>query len=308
MMRISNAARTQAGQTLILFALALTFIIAIAGLAIEGGVAEGDRRFLQAVGDGGALAGAQRLASGASTPNVAQQQAARYAAALYVLSGLTGGGSVTLPAGCNGNSGDFGTAAHLPGTAACDLPDGAAPTSTHALYVETPYAADVNNDPIHEILVRLNHTDVTPLSSVVGVSNVSIASRSVAMVTGGGQPFGEALHVNGNLDIHGSVPTIVGGNVFVGGCITTTTGSSLVVHPVTGNEGRILVYYNVSAATLAKQPKQVWNAGAGSGNPCTAEVRTEDSLPLLASYGAGGHLKSKADWTCGPTDADSACP
>src|SRR5437016_3375711 len=121
----------QRGQTLVIFALAATFLIGIAGLAIEGGLLQSDRRFEQAITDGAALAGANQLPD---------QTAARKAAGAYAVAALNAGGP-TLPAGCVPPALSSGVPWTL--TGACD------PSPTHTLTVQTDY----NSRP-DQILVR----------------------------------------------------------------------------------------------------------------------------------------------------------
>jgi len=113
-MKAGQRRSQQRGQALVLIALGSAALFGLAALAVDGGIAEADRRFLQAVGDGAALAGAQHLNA---SPTAVEQQEARQAAVLYATSTLSGGNTNPgLPAGCTGQASDFGTATHTPGT------------------------------------------------------------------------------------------------------------------------------------------------------------------------------------------------
>jgi hypothetical protein len=292
---------------MIIFVLAATFLIGIAALAIEGGVAQGDRRFLRATTDGAALAAAEHL-NVAATPQ--QQQEARQAAVLYVRSGLTGGNtSPSLPPGCTGAATDFGSAGHAPGSAVCD------PDSAHSLYVQTPY-----NSHNEQVLVQLNHFNHGSLSQVVGINGIGVASRSVAKQSSGGQPFPFALYIDTELNLHGLVAINIGGNVFVGGCITGTNNSTVTAEPQGSQIGSIEVFYgdiapNTPAFVPVTRTKQIWDAGAGVMEHCKAQVYTAPFGGQPASFGAAGHRPDQADFTCGQSaapahfpGANAACP
>jgi hypothetical protein len=279
---IAPKRRRQSGQALVLFALAAVFIIGIAGLAIEGGVAEADRRFLQAVSDGAALAGAEHLNS---NPTATQQRDARQAAVLYAIAGLTGGNpNPSLPAGCTGSADvppppDGPT--HTPGSAACD------PDSQHSLYFETPYAGSKD-----QILVRVDHVDKAALSSVIGVNTVQIASRSVAKVVAGASPFGYALYLSGNLHDQGSNADTVQGNIYVRGCINNTNNAHLLVgaDPAHAQEGKIEVFDSGNVG-------QSFNGtGPSGGSGCNVNASTSTTasgiatgLPFDGTFAAAGH-------------------
>jgi len=309
-MKAGQRRSQQRGQALVLIALGSAALFGLAALAVDGGIAEADRRFLQAVGDGAALAGAQHLNA---SPTAVEQQEARQAAVLYATSTLSGGNTNPgLPAGCTGQASDFGTATHTPGTAACD------PDSAHALYVETPYCpgGSCHND---QVLVRLFHFNQSNLAQVVGVGQTSIASRSVAQYLAGGSSLGLGLYVTEELQVNGNVPIDVGGNIYVGGCITATNQTSVTVVPTSnGQVGKIEVYYGTLNGQLATsyQAKQDWAHGAGAGEHCRGQVytaaNTSVSPSLPASFGAAGHLANGSDNTCGHVDAPShfpgACP
>lgn len=274
--RLRSAACGQRGQTLVLFAIASTALIALAGLAIEGGVVAGDRRSLQAISDGAALAGAEHL----PTPAAAVNAAVRYA-----VRGLNGG---VVPAGCDPTSIDSSGVAPLPDI--CD------PNPPHHISVQTPY-----NSNATDILVHLDHTNPTPFTAVVGIGSAQIAARAVARNTNGDQPFGFTLYIGGNLTMNGNVETDIQGRVYVGGCISGTNSSPLVAKPAPdGTPGTVLVFDSALAG-----PQDFVK---GSGSPCSAKVSSLDS------YGAGGHVTG-TDTSCGkdqlPTGSSSfalECP
>src|SRR5438270_14052001 len=110
----------QSGQALVLFALAATVVFVLAGLALDGGVAQGIRRSEQAISDGAAIAGAVELTS---RPTLAQQTSAMTTAVAYTTAGLAGGGSAAPDPSC---------AAPSPPTLTCQ------PDSRHTLIVTTP--------------------------------------------------------------------------------------------------------------------------------------------------------------------------
>src|SRR5258708_16463709 len=139
----------QRGQALILVALGGAFLFGLVALALDGGIAESDRRFLQSVGDGAALAGAQRLGP---SPTVLQQQEARQVAVLYASSTLSGGNTnPSLPAGGTGLAFEVRASPPDPGTAVFE------PDSAHSLYLETPYSPPGGTCPHDQVLVRVSH-------------------------------------------------------------------------------------------------------------------------------------------------------
>lgn len=299
----------QRGQALILVALGGAFLFGLVALALDGGIAESDRRFLQSVGDGAALAGAQRLGP---SPTVLQQQEARQVAVLYASSTLSGGNTnPSLPAGCTGLAFEFGASTHDPGTALCD------PDSAHSLYVETPYCPPGGTCRNDQVLVRLSHVNRSNFAGLMGIGQISIASRSVAQVLVGGSSLGYALYVAEELQLNGSSQHStghlnVGGNLYVGGCITGTNNIDIHVYPTpNGQVGKVEVYYGDVAGLPATsfQPKQIWNAGIGQGARCQAQVFTGPNTSvnpnLPASFGAAGHLPNGSDNTCGNIDAPS---
>lgn len=264
----------QKGQTLIIFALMATFLVGIAGVAIEGGLLEADRRFAQAVSDGAALAGANKLPSDAT--------AARKTAVDYAIAGLNAG--VALPLGCD-PSPLYTADGALP--LKCD------PSPSHTLTVTTPY-----NGNSSDILVRLDRTVALNLAAVVGFPTAKTASRSVARGFTGGQPFGYALYAANNLTTIGNVDTNVSGNVYVQGCIEYNNADNLIVTPsVLGSEpGDVQVY------DKAQIGPQTWNSGSGTG--CTANVVANTGA---SQWGAGGH--TTATENCGPlTRFKISCP
>src|SRR5438128_1034401 len=125
MQRRSGSSR---GQAIVIFAIVLAGLFALAGLAVEGGMIELDRRFDQTISDSAALAGAHRLPSDAV--------GAKKRAADYVVAGLNRG---VMPAGCDPTPIESGGGT-VP--SACD------PHSPHTVTVTTPY-----NGQADEILV-----------------------------------------------------------------------------------------------------------------------------------------------------------
>src|SRR5258708_8146324 len=288
----------QRGQALILVALGGAFLFGLVALALDGGIAESDRRFLQSVGDGAALAGAQRLGP---SPTVLQQQEARQVAVLSASSTLSGvKTNPSLPAGCTGLAFEFGGHTNDPGTALCD------PDSAHSLYVETPYCPPGGTCRNDQVLVRLSHVNRSNFAGLMGIGQISIASRSVAQVLVGGSSLGYALYVAEELQLNGSSQHStghlnVGGNLYVGGCITGTNNIDIHVYPTpNGQVGKVEVYYGDVAGLPATsfQPKQIWNAGIGQGARCQAQLftgpNTSANPNLPASFAAAGHLPNRA--------------
>ncbi|HXA41760.1 MAG TPA: Tad domain-containing protein [Candidatus Solibacter sp.] len=274
---LGRQARSQRGQALIIVAISLTFLVAIAGLAIEGGIIQADRRFDQAVSDGAALAGAHKLPT---DPIGARNQAARYA-----IAGLNGG---VIPRACS--DADIAAVAadtqDQPGVALstdCD------PIPPHTLQIHTNY----NGQP-NQILVRLNHGLTLNLGAVVGAGTAATASRSVAQSQSSGTPFGITVYAGGNLHTVGNVDTVVSGNVYVRGCIENNNQDHLIVKPSgDGTQvGSVEVYGDPAVPGVGVMP-QVWTTGSGSG--CSSYV---DGSAGPSQWGASGHVTGKA--ACAP--------
>jgi len=266
--------RNQRGQVLVLFALSLTFLVGIAGLAIEGGLLEADRRFDQAISDGAALAGAHKLPSVDTTPALTQ-------AAHYAVAALNSG---QIPSACNMAT----LAVDTPSGPGVALPTGCDPSPSHSLQIHTNY----NGRP-DQILVRLDHRGITlNLAAVVGAGPGSTASRSVARSSSAGTPFGFGLYVRGNLHTVGNTTTTVLGNVYVRGCIENNNQDQVVVKPSTDGSqlGSVEVYGDQSVPGVGSMP-QVWTNGSSNG--CNSFV---DGSTGPSQWGASGH----APGACAP--------
>ncbi|MHB8508722.1 MAG: TadE/TadG family type IV pilus assembly protein [Candidatus Dormibacteria bacterium] len=279
---------SQRGQALVIFALAAAFLVGIAGLAIEGGQAQSDRRFLQEISDGGALAGARWL-TGSPTN-------ARAHAVEYVFSGLSQGDpTVTNPVGCDG------MADITPATAACQ------PGSAYQLTVTTPYNG--NSD---QILVQIHHVTQTALSRAVGITSLSTAGRAVARHVIGGAPFPYALYARSRLTNEGYNGGNVAGDVYVHGCIDggnrnkdtiTTTASG-------GAAGNVLVY-SAPATVGGPDQYQAFNPLGGAAPAVTQSTATcgivVNSPAGVSGYGAAGH--DAGSFFCGTVGPFGAsCP
>lgn len=276
----------QSGQAMVIFVLSFTFLVGIAALAVEGGRAESDRRFLQAMTDGAALAGAEYL-NADTTASDYQPTSARQTAAKYIFNGLAGGTQAGNGPACSYSS-DI-----TPGS--CD------PDSTHKLTVTTPY----NGHP-DQILIRLDNTTPLLLGTAVGVSSVNTAARAVAQKVAGGETFPFALYVGGNLTSNGNVNLQVGGNMYIRGCIQFTNSDELVAFADNGEPGSIdvLADPNISSAIGGNSTTpQVWDQGGNNG--CKANVFARDS------YGQSGSAKTSTP-SCGKTAAPTqfflTCP
>lgn len=270
--------RNQRGQALVLFALSLTFLVGIAGLAIEGGLLQADRRFDQAISDGAALAGAHKLPSVDTTPALTQ-------AAHYAVAALNGG---QIPSDCN--MANMATLAvdTTPPALGVPLPTACDPSPTHTLLIHTPY----NLRP-DQILVRLDHKITLNLAAVVGAGQGSTASRSVARSSSAGTPFGFGLYVRGNLHTVGNTTTTVLGNVYVRGCIENNNQDQVVVKPSTDGSqlGSVEVYGDQNVPGVGSMP-QVWTNGSSNG--CNSFV---DGSTGPSQWGASGQGASGA---CAP--------
>lgn len=247
----------QSGQALVLFALALTVIFALAGLALDGGVAQGVRRSEQAISDGAALAGGVELTS---NPTLAQQNSAMTKAVAYATAGLAGGGSGAPDPSC---------AAPSPPTLTCQ------PDSRHTLVVTTPF-----NGNGTDIMVQLKDLEPTGLTSVVGINQMTIASRSVARHVSGGAPFGYAAYISENLTSNGNpggVQTFIQGDLYVGGCVVYTNADSLTTNASPGGPPGNVEIYGTNGA------QQSWQSG--NGNACQAHI-------YAAGFGATGNANN----------------
>jgi Putative Flp pilus-assembly TadE/G-like len=265
--------RKQRGQVLVLFALSLTFLVGIAGLAIEGGLLQADRRFDQDISDGAALAGAHKL-PGDTTGALTQ-------AAHYAVAALNGG---QIPSDCNMAT----LAVDTPSGPGVALPTGCDPSPSHSLQIHTNY----NGRP-DQILVRLDHRGITlNLAAVVGAGPGTTASRSAARSSSAGTPFGFGVYVRGNLHTVGNTTTTVLGNVYVRGCIENNNQDNIAVKPSTDGSqvGSVEVYGDPNVPGVGSMP-QVWTGGAGSG--CNAFV---DGSTGPSQWGASGH----APGACAP--------
>jgi Flp pilus assembly protein TadG len=268
---------------MVIFALSFAFILGIVALALEGGHAEYDRRFLQEATDGAALAGAEYLDTDTSATNY-NPTSARQTAVKYVTNALSGGTQAGSGLSCTYSS----DIAPPPNPNSCN------PDSTHSLTVTTPY----NGHP-EQILVRLDNVTAVILGSFVGVSKANTAARSVAGKLAGGGPFPFALYVGGNLTANGNANLQVGGNLFVRGCINFTNSDELVAFAGYGEPGAIEVLDDSATAARiggSSTSPQVWDQGKAG---CFAKVFARDS------FGAGG---SGATATCGKTDTAADVP
>ncbi len=273
---------SQKGQALVIFALAATFLVGIAGLAIEGGMLEADRRFDQDISDGAALAGSHKLPTDASG---ALTQAAHYA-----VTALNGG---SIPTGCDPS----GLAVN---NSLTTLPALCDPSPTHSLLIQTPY-----NGHSDQILVRLNHGRALNLAAVVGAGSASTASRSVAKSFTGGNPFNYAVYAGGNMTTIGNTDTTVFGNVYVRGCVEYNNSDNLFVSPSSGGtqKGTVEIYIDPTVPGVGSAP-QVWNSGAGNG--CTATI--QGAAGPNQQWGASGHLGGSSQ-TCATTQFNpGTCP
>lgn len=266
-LHISSLVRNQRGQAMVIFALGATFLIGIAGIAIEGGLLQSDRRFNQAVSDGGALAGAHHLSL---SPTAAQVAAAKKAAVDYVVAGLNGG--ATSNACKNDVSSLYSTGGPLPVT--CD------PSPVHTVSFTTPYPD--NNHP-NQILVSVGHTFNLNLMAVVGIPKSGTASRSVARSFSGPGPFNYAIYAAGDLTTIGNTTTTVEGNIYVTGCIQYNNADVLDVSPKDGQAGTVEVYNKHNVGPSSAQG-QKWDGGNGTG--CTALVNANFDP---GQWGAAGH-------------------
>jgi hypothetical protein len=274
--------RKQRGQALIIFALGLTFLIGIAGIAIEGGLLEGDRRFDQAISDGAALAGAHHLSA---SPTAAQVTAAKKAAVDYVVAGLNGG---TAPLSCDA-SGLYAAGGTL--STQCD------PTPVHTVSFTTPYPDASHPD---QILVHVGHAFNVNLMAVVGITNTGTGSRSVARSFSGPGPFNYTVYASGDLTTVGNTTTAVEGNVYVTGCIQYNNMDFLDVSPSGGQAGTVEVY---NKNNTGPNGGQVWTSGSGSG--CTANV-TANHAP--GQWGATGHTAGFENCGVAPGNFTANCP
>lgn len=253
--------RRQRGQVVVIFALAATAIVALASLAIEGGLIEADRRFDQALSDGAALAGAQSLPSDAS--------AARSKAAKYVVAGVNQG---VVPAGC-----DYSNLAvdnsMTAMSATCDA------SQSYSVLMQTPY-----NGSASQILVRVQHVGGLSLARVVGMASSTIGSRSVALSSSGGAPFGFAVFAQNDMTTQGNADTLVLGNIYVTGCIDGNNQNHYTVQPSADNsqKGTVEIY------DINNGGPQAW---VGSGTGCTATVTgTTGPNQWAASGHSAGHM------------------
>lgn len=283
--------RDQRGQALVVFALAVVFLIGIAGLAIEGGLVESDRRFEQAITDGAALAGAHHLSKSSTSADYA---AAEQAAVNYVVDALWGGAG-GVPTACNQTS-LYSSGGTLP--AACD------PSATHSVSFQAPYPDASHPD---QILVRVDHTFPLNLAAAVGAGSTHTASRSVARSFTGPGPFTYAVYATGDMTTNGNTNTSVEGNVFVTGCINMQNADSLTVTPKGTQAGTVEVYQQVlNNQDIPGAGGQVWNHGQGTG--CNANVTANSAS---GQWGAAGHVSSATE-NCGisqvPSNFTATCP
>ena len=283
LLQVRSSMRNQRGQAVVIFALAAVFLIGIAGIAIEGGLLQSDRRFDQAISDGAALAGAHHLSS---SPTASQVAAAKEAAVDYVVAGLNGGATP-----CDA-SGLYAAGGTLP--AACD------PSPVHTVSFTTPYP-----DSSHpgQILVSVHHAFAVNLMAVVGINSTGTGSRSVARSFSGPGPFNYTVYASGDLTTIGNTTTAVEGNVYVGGCIRYNNNDELDVKPASGQAGTVEVF-NKDNAGPSSALGQKWDGGNGTG--CTALVKANNAP---GQWGAAGHIPSLQN--CGieqaPTVFTASC-
>jgi len=265
--------RRQSGQAMVIFVIMFTFLVGLAALAVEGGRAESDRRFLQAVTDGAALAGAEYL-NADTTATDYQPALARQTAAKYVYNGLAGGTQAGNGPACS-YSADI-----TPGT--CD------PDSAHKLTITTPY----NGHP-EEMLVRVDNKTTEILGAVVGITSATTAARAVAQKVAGGQTFPFALYVGGNLTSNGDVNLQVGGNTYIRGCIQVTNQSTILGFADNGEAGSIDVLADPTiTGPIGGNATTAQDFIHGGSNGCVAPVYSRDS------YGEAGSATTSTP-TCG---------
>lgn len=294
-MFMSRFRRNQRGQTLVIFALGATVLVGLAGLAIEGGMLEADRRFDQDISDGAALAGSHVLPTSASAIDRAAQ---------YAVDALWGGHNNVPAAGCALGTLEVDSPT-APGPAL--TPAGCDPSSGHNLQIHTPY-----NGHKDQILVRVTHTSNLNLAAVVGFTSASTASRSVAKAFTSGTPFNYAVYAGGNMITNGSADTVANGDVYVRGCIAYNNGGTLFVSPSldgppASQAGTVEVYGDSTVIPKTAVMPQVWTSGSGRGN-CAANVQGVVTGSPNGQWGASGHA-SAATENCAPnTVFKGSCP
>lgn len=89
--------RRQAGQTLVIFALSIVFLLGMAGVAIDAGRFVTQRRFLQNAADAAALAAANTVVQQASATVATVEQAARDNLAINLAGSAAGAPVVVVP-------------------------------------------------------------------------------------------------------------------------------------------------------------------------------------------------------------------
>ena len=260
----------EAGQALVLTAVALVLLMGFAGLAIDMGVLRHEKRLQQTAADAAALAGATNLnfGSGVSTGGMAAAAA----------NGFSDTGT-TCSTGCP-NPGDVGFV-----TVTINNPPASGPHAGDAKYVEA--------------LV----TDVHPtyFMKVLGTNKESVTARAVATDTSGGVNSGclytlgeptdtiEGVNINGSAILNATTCGIVDNGNF------NTQGSKLIVNAGTfGESGDTNASGNGGTVTCSATPDSCPTPGmpaagdplAGTPTPCTEGFSCASGGPNL-SVGGG---------------------
>jgi hypothetical protein len=157
--------RKEAGQALVLAAVAMTVLLGMAGLAIDMGVLRYEKRLQQIAADAGALAGASNLAHGGVT--VGAQDAS-------AMNGFTdnGGGQVST----------------------CTAPG--ATVGTICVQVNNPPLSGPHTSNVKYVEVLVSAVHRTYFMKALGITSEAVTARAVATNEGGG-PFSGCLYTLG---------------------------------------------------------------------------------------------------------------
>jgi len=204
----------QKGQTIVIFALAAVALIGLASIAVDLGLAQADRRDIQAAADGAALAGTRQYSLGGDVHYV------HFVAMRYLVASI--GGSLS-GLGCTQSS--------------C----GSGPSTTFTVGAYSFTLTDTG-----QILdISVSHTRQTLLAGAIGFTTVTVGTgaraRPVGPVTIGAIYSVAALGSTGFFDVNGGGQCApsgnVSGNVYSNTVFGATSGggnacNTWVAHPV----------------------------------------------------------------------------
>lgn len=234
-MRTAHRRRTEAGQAVVLVAVAMTAILAMLALILMGGTSFWERRHLQELADSAALAGSIQAGGACS---LAQAQAVADGARNVLVPQL---GTTTSPS----ISGGCATSGYV---VSYSFPSGATAS------INWPYLGMWND----RVGVVVRDSIGLELPAFVG-STASITGSAVSQASNIKSPSNYAVYAYSNIVCGGASATLIKGSVYVGGTIDTNC-AWYVEQLKTGAAQTTVDYGNI----LVYQTQPSWSRGGGS--------------------------------------------